>query len=803
MISPFRTAFPNFNYSKNTSSSTYLGNVKFLLLNLLTCGVYGTSTSIEAERMNIYFKDRQFSYLQKKEKNERSVEEIATLLHAQFEEAKLGVKPEETALNTIQLKINALVTNFIPSDSFAPSFVTLVSNLFLNIVTIGMYGLIKTNALNEQNHQLLEEGIQLQNHIDDQVIKSREFFNRQIKLLKDFVLANNEVKSQANDLDEPQLQGQLAIAEEGKEFMEGLLAEPKEILNLKQVIVSQLQEMVEDAQKKENVITKQEDKTQAAKAALKNVSDLSNAIATNILAAATDKVGPDARKLKLVGGEVIDIDVAAQEKIDPQIFSKEYEGLTTAYQVIDASFNHAFDDLVYLSSNKTLPIVLNDSAEIISNENCDRNRLAVYRYMALHLITHSAMIDDHTLQLNEEGVTIFSSCPEQVRTRKDGSTNAVIELNLKYHDQFTPPPGHFLPKGIDPVFAKTIYSQLNEEEKETLLYLLLEPLISDDNPTLQAHLEKLKANTASTQKIRACEGLLSDMGESINKKFGSMLGFSWVDKASNYDESVLPMIKKVEKVAVDDTQENSTVEWKINIDCFEKVDPNFAKMMLENQKHYQNIWRNMSKGLVLNPYDSESQVSKLDAHNFKEELRKQFYVWYRMKDSHWCLLSSFCAITQTDPNEFKGTNITKIHHAMANYLDDPKVAKEFEKSIASEHKITLAKYKAMLRQDKISQYLGLTEIYIYAHMMGVRVILFTPENAAYRGLKLDKYGLQTPESEGYHFGPNTKEKLYITYQESGGNYYYTFPKLKTNILQGEAGESLKRIDKYWSTVDHN
>lgn len=256
--------------------------------------------------------------------------------------------------------------------------------------------------------------------------------------------------------------------------------------------------------------------------------------------------------------------------------------------------------------------------------------------------------------------------------------------------------------------------------------------------------------------------------------------------------------EQIEQITAPEASQNSPfVEWVIDIESFRKVDPAFAEMILESQRHYKNIWNNMSQDLVLKSVKPD-EVANLSIRSIKD-LRQYYHVWYQMQEGHLCLMSAFCALTMTDSSQFKGENIKKIHHAMANHLDKPEIARQFESDIRREHRKSVQEYQQFLRQPAIRQFLGELEMGIFASLMGVKVTCLSLDYFGF-GIEVDPSGLPRPAVQ-MNSGPETKECLYIVHETT--NYYYTFPKLKTGVLTGAAEESVNTMERYWTTIRHN
>lgn len=788
MFSPVRSVFPNCP-SLNSSGISYRENIKFFVLNFLTLGIFGSCKNAVKEREHQALKQHQIYLMNEQRKIEKTIVEIE---HEIQDLSKATTQPSE--FFSVEQKIHAIAINH-----FSPTLPSLflIKRLFLNIVTLGFHSCAEMNDLSTQVNQLKVENQFLSKTIQDRINTAKASLFSQIEVIKKIQNEQDFYAKIAKDKGSIQSQGQ-SIEQKHGDATKNLSKIKKEVQE-KRIIVQNVVKTAKDVQSFSSAVNKKREQVTQARDLLKTLSakvEMTQKIICD------KKVGPFDRKIPLSGGQVIQANSHVHGGNNHVEFHPCYQGKRSAYEAMEASFEHAFEELIAFSKNKSMPIVFNKSAEIFTNPKCIMNMKALYRHMAAHLIRHSVIVSDHTLQINQEGLTIVSSCPENVGAYKSGSDVPETVVNFKHHDLFTPPGGKGLSKGIDPVLAKQVLLRLNEQQEKMLSHLLLEPLIPDTDEGLKQYQEDRKVESDEIRKVSACYELICDLGDAIELKFGPSFGVLWLDKADDYEEK--PLIKEVEEVKIEEKKGEEIVEWIIDIESFKKVDSHFAQMVLDSQAHYKRIWANMSKSLLLNPYKEDTTLIPLNNQNFRQVLRQQFHVWYIMLQNHFCLMSSLCAITMTDPAQFTEANVTKIHHAMANHLDRPEVAKKFEKFIKEVHQMSVAQYQVKLRQNKILQFLGDCEISIFANLMGVCVTVFIPEDVGAAEPKLDEYGLQTLSSPAVtHFGPNTKERLYITYQRSGSNYYFTFPKLKTDVLSGDAGNSVKVVENYWNKVQHN
>ncbi|MFI0434961.1 MAG: hypothetical protein ACH350_04430 [Parachlamydiaceae bacterium] len=758
MVSVSQAPSPHFylNWVKTHSNDCKV--ITFLLFNMLTVGIYEAYSAAALDQKYRILQQRQIKLLNKQEEINKSVKEIDAVFQSLFEKIEKipSFVVSESQLDEIDNRIGNISSHV--SETPSPSFI-FITRLCLNIITLGYHGYLESSLLRDKNLKMSQENDSLMLKNKERATVKTNYLNSQSELLRQYVILKNPLRSRTI-IKSGNIADQLTKTEQQKTKIK------------------------EDLEKLKNAL-----KTQTGDCGILGPIDRSIKLSNDRAITPTSPLG-----MNPLFANMTDQDGQFNShNLMPYVFVKNV-------------FQESFERLVELGDphsnrNGNCSIHFNRSSEIFTNPNCTMNMKVVYRLMALILVDRSIILNDHTVKLNREGLTMFSSCPEHVRSWKKEGMSSETLVNFMYHDHFTPPSGKELSKGIDPVLAKQLLMHLDHDEGNTLFSVLMEPVIPDDDDVLKRCLQKFKSDTDSGRKIRGAYGLLCDMGEAIEKKFGPFLSSCWLELADGDDQ--IPLIKEVEEVIIEQATEEDLVEWEIDIESFRRVDPSFAQMILESQAHYKRIWSNMSQQLLVKPYAAEQALTQMNGANFKNALREQFYVWYQMLDGHYCLFSALCAITLSDPSQFTAKNVTKIHHAMANYLDKPEVAERFGSLIQSQHQMSVAQYQAKLRKIFLNEFLGETEIAIFAHLMGVRLILFFPEDKNFSKTKLDEYGLQTPISSLNYFGPNTKERLYLTYQTTGQNYYYTFPRLKNDALRGDAGDSVKKLNHYWNTVRHN
>ena len=185
-------------------------------------------------------------------------------------------------------------------------------------------------------------------------------------------------------------------------------------------------------------------------------------------------------------------DELEQEWID---FAKEYNAryskARTAAEVITASFNHSFEQLIDMAE-KGDKIKLNKSSGTSGVEA----RFAILRNMVLDMVKGAKLTENgcHGFQLKiNSNVNMLPSQPEKVLQFKNDASGAlkpVVIMHHKLRDDFTPDEETLAGRqtgvynGVDPVSVKWILEQLTKEEEAHLFNLLMSPVIENEHEDL-------------------------------------------------------------------------------------------------------------------------------------------------------------------------------------------------------------------------------------------------------------------------------------------------------------------------------
>lgn len=563
-------------------------------------------------------------------------------------------------------------------------------------------------------------------------------------------------------------------------------------------------------------------------------------------------------------GEYAKIFNAQKEYIipdDPHKLKRFEPELNTLQAVIGKAFDVSFKELLKLAS-KDPKINLNESHEIWGNDEYKKRKRAILSFAMFKLISGAEIqLEDCTgycVKFNGT-VSITSSRPYRAQTYKIDSNGARIltqRILFEHRNALAPSEKTLedeLPFGIAPVEAAWAVRRLaNEEERNHVLNLLLEPLISDDHPDLIATRKFMSRKDDERVKlVDAICTLIGQLGVAADKTMGDVLAPSYLEHAGL--EIAMPEIKKIKPIIRPAPVAIPIVPWKINEEAFkgEKIiDKQFnpsgkafdITYKLEDlQTSYQEVFRNLNRELLECPFikPSEDRFNLLESHpkqkltykhvpkNVNEAIalfKQQFHISHEIIPGHECLLSNLAALLCWDFKLFnkvpvslenrsieieklKKDLVQKLRNAMANFLNVPKNAAKYESYIANMHQVkvdgkaelvpmSVADYQHWLRMG--NKKVGNKDIRIdYKEKVGQLEIELVAHVLGIQivvfqsgeRIDLDSNGLMIPASKDYFLGPNTKEKFYL-FNSDKLSYFGLFPRLKTSHLDLKIQEKI-------------
>jgi ElaB/YqjD/DUF883 family membrane-anchored ribosome-binding protein len=607
------------------------------------------------------------------------------------------------------------------------------------------------------------------------------------------------------------------------------------------------------------------------------------------------KLGPIPPKYTPPAGHVaerkgaMDVDLDKVDATAPD-YDQEWIDFVTGYngrygddkrtepEIFEASFNFACKELFKLAGVmdqngdvideddriEDAKIKLNNSFNTINHPNSAQ---VVFRFMAMDLLKGAKVVDNgcHGFKLQINGhITMLPSLPEKVMQFKNdqkGGLQPVVIVHHGQRDGFTPSVEAIGQNGVDPVSAKWILDELDEEEQEHLFNLLMSPVIENDHDEL-VETKAFMSNSADprVQLVQTAYDLIADLGIAYQKNFGTNL----VPKVwgENFDDFVIePFFKaeddmteaaKIQDDLLIEDPNGKMVEWTFDLDVIgdkRKGDvgqrqSDFVDLLTFAKMRYKTVFDHLydGKDILEKPLPIGTEYKKLEFN----DLTQQYIICHQMigadqfaNGGQRCLFSNLLAVIMTDKNDLTDLNVVYMKNAMANYLEklldaeasaknavdilddeDDKtkelavLASSFRKAIQSTHKCTLEAYILWLRGE-VSMFrngwhyaaqinassLTEVEIQLCAFALGVRIGVFAIQQKI--SSVVNDEGLIVPEGQWY--GPKTKEFLLIG--STGGSFYGLFPKLKkpTQSLYSNFDDldNAEIVSAYWRKIDMN
>lgn len=375
----------------------------------------------------------------------------------------------------------------------------------------------------------------------------------------------------------------------------------------------------------------------------------------------------------------------------------------SAAQIIEASFDYAFEHLIGLSGDDEDDDKVKLSRKIKLNRSMTTSATfganAVYRYMAYDLLKGAKVTlngcHGYALLVNEN-VEMLQSKPEKVLQYKDdqnGGYKPVVVVCHKQCDDFTPPVEAIGQNGVDPVSAKWILAQLTPEEEAHLLNMLLSPVIENKHPDYIQTRKFIEQKNARVQLVQTAFDLISDMGAAYAKKFiGTVLPKCWQEHVDTCDVDKKPFIKPEDDAF--DVKPMKTVDWEFDADVIAdrnpltpwSYNPQFAALVASSQTKYQSFFKNLNQKIISAPAEKGKSYVKLSF----EDVEKVYYLSHEMIGSkvaqqfgdqeydlggQHCLFSSLLTVFVSNTQDLTVENVHHMRRAMANYLDKLQQAK--------------------------------------------------------------------------------------------------------------------------------
>lgn len=534
---------------------------------------------------------------------------------------------------------------------------------------------------------------------------------------------------------------------------------------------------------------------------------------------------PTSEEIGLLKGAEGVSDVSETAKDSWSEYALLFNSLNTAAEVFKRGFSNSLK-LIFEMVDKG-QIQLTRSIGTPTSKGAQ----VVYRHLALELIKGGQPIANchgyHELVLNNKQVYMVPSQPQHVLQSRteEGVRKFFIGLHFQNRDDFTPGESELsvtsAARGIDPIAAKCLYETLSIKARLALASLLMKPAVSNDNPNDVANSNWIdKQAPATKETLNILYDLISDIAVALEIKFNKSIGLQlWRPYLDVDNDDLHPFVREDDTISFSPTapKADTIVPWKLDDKVFsldkgiETEKLKFSKLVHQIKERYQLYFRKLKDSkLILKPEKVGKEIPRVTW----AMLEKQYYSRHELIDKQGCLFSNLWAIFAPDRLSLDKDHILQLKKAMADYLDDPAHAEQFQDTLEKDHECSVKDYQKWLRQEPgcISiQVAHLTPVHIdiAAHTLGVRIALFIPPTSSQSwestSCQVDKYGRIVPTEEGnivnHYFGPMTEEIFFMVLRNNF-SYHALFPimpslETSSTSISKEDLNILTTMRDYW------
>lgn len=721
----------------------------FLVINILTAGMYGAAASFSKQRSIKELKLIKKDYKKQISEQRAKWNELGELEKIEdtndINNLKTRLKKLSSDLSSYDFKLrkaNNGVT-FTPFETVVKTIV-FIGEWLTNIFTIGLYGVYQNYSLNHQiihlekkNGNILETEKQLRNNfnkltniinlaaepIEINDSDQDEEFNENIKLENKHNNASTEIDSLKNTLNTKSLDNQKLrktaeeLQKENSHLKSKYDQSVSEFNNLKR------EKNQEVAQKSQEIFQKNQ-----------SINDLQHQLKENKL---ISKRVPELEKNLQEANKRLEEQQKLQSELGPippkykpldangavfennanfdKAYKECFKNSRSASDAVTAAFKFVFSDL--LEKAAKYGIIKINNAE---DTGYSAGASAVYNCMALFFIkggkiekkAHCETVFHLAINNN---VRMCPSEPKKVCSKKGENDFEVITI-YTHRDDFTPE-GLVTPLGVNAVEAKLTYNLLTPEEKEHLENLLLNRVIENKDlantqkfmcKKVGDHL-KTEAQLKRIELVQKTHDLIEAIANAMELKFReNILVQAWQDfpkddkaeafikdeyKPLNADEQ-----EKLNKIPdlVDISTKGEVIAWTLDKNILQANKSNdqfshqtrFVNLISTAQERYQAVFKFM-KNLMKMPENKDKEFEELSFEN----LGKSYYISHQMIDSvdgkggPRCLFSNLLAVLMTRKSDLTTNNVFALKNAMAAYLDKLQEAKQKWDSLPENSKL--------------------------------------------------------------------------------------------------------------------
>lgn len=491
---------------------------------------------------------------------------------------------------------------------------------------------------------------------------------------------------------------------------------------------------------------------------------------------------------------------------DPTNAGKWVNGKKDMGSLLASAFDWAVFEILLLS--KFSGVHFNRSSKLLSEtlkfEETEVRKYqdslnAVHKFMAYLLISQAGLESDcqnisTRLLLNDRGLSVRPSMPFRTIDPEDGREIILFQNR----DDWTPDEGSQVPLGVDPLGAKWCLERL--ENHQDILFLLLEPFLSDDNPTLNKAKSLKESGSEEGHCLRIAESLLTDIGAIFSEKYSTVIFKKWAEFANN--DTLNPFDKHAKSSEEQEVEElNKIVRFEpLENPLFLNMEGSRLPIILETtRKLIEPIWNNLPNLLERPLPDSKIPVQLSRINGGLDDIKDQFWCLHLNINGERCLFSALAASLLIGAGSKSEINPRVLKQAIVLYLSSggdksSRIQALIKAEIGNYGLKTSEQYIEALLNDLINPIqFGTLELELLANALSIHIEVFS-SNGSYTIVK----GRKTSST---HYGPKNAETRIVLFCKPGNTFYALFPKVKMPLSEfrnAELSLSVRFLEAYWA-----
>ncbi|CRX38397.1 hypothetical protein [Estrella lausannensis] len=346
-------------------------------------------------------------------------------------------------------------------------------------------------------------------------------------------------------------------------------------------------------------------------------------------------------------------------------------GCSTMEELLTAHFDLATREL--LQKNGQGKVKFNKSSKLLSDfveiggGVFDKKHgdaiSAIYKWMAYKMLMDAGVKKsgkDHiSIVLNESGLKVSASQPYWV------SDSDVI---FSHHDGWTPPldpPSN----GVDPVSAYYLLHGMNAETRSALEALILDPMTPHESDDLKKAKAMKGEKNQRAEAIKNAELLIADIASALQRRYQSSLDDVWGDFFNDDDIDVyFKEPKQAEAETVEDDEEaelKKIVSWNPLELPLAFEDEALIADLERTRQQIAPVWNKISDCL-LTKYTDNSQIKTLSN---MQGLTDQYWWMHLGINSQGCLFSALAGVLLQGAKSKSDISPQRLKNFIASYLE--------------------------------------------------------------------------------------------------------------------------------------